>query len=68
MDEDENLCKVETKDGEFYLFTKRLGKDMVAFNLHITDGSSIWKAKGKKGTSSPKHVLLKTLSCTYLCC
>ena len=46
MQVDENLCKVETKDGDLYLLTRRLGKEEDEFDITITDGSLIWEAKG----------------------
>ena len=46
MEEDENLCKVETRDGDLYLFTQWLGKERAGFVITITDGCKIWKANG----------------------
>ena len=58
MDEDESLCKVETKDGDFYLFTRRLSKDGVGFDLSITDCSSVWEAKGMNSVTHIQMIKL----------
>ena len=47
MNEDESLCRVETKNGDFYLLSRWLGGDeLTEFDITITDGSLMWKANG----------------------
>ena len=40
------LGKVETKDGDFYLFLRQLGEKENGFELNVTDCCSTWASKG----------------------
>ena len=46
MEDDEYLCKVETKDGDLYFFTKWFGENYAEFDLILADGRLTWKGKG----------------------
>ncbi|XP_028399929.1 DNA repair protein XRCC4-like [Dendronephthya gigantea] len=39
MEEEENLCKVETNDGDLYLLIRQ---NEIGFDLVVTDGCTIW--------------------------
>lgn len=45
MEEEENLCKVETNDGDLYLQIRQKF-DQTEFDLVVTDGCSIWNTTG----------------------